>query len=192
MVRKKLAVVAGLSVVLALSACGSKEEAGGDAATTSEEGGPKSIDELQAEAAKLERPEPGKYKQTVEILQMEIPGLPKQAQDQMAAMQPKTQVSEICLTANDAEEGFKDMFKDLGKGGECTYDKFDVSGGKLDARMTCNIPGQGRAVMLVNGAATTTGSDVTVSMEMSGGSSPMGNMKMKMHMTSERVGDCTA
>ena len=76
--------------------------------------------------------------------------------------------------------------------GECTYDKFDVSGGKLDARMTCNIPGQGSAVMLVNGAATTTGSDVTVSMEMSGGSSPMGNMKMKMHMTSERVGDCTA
>jgi len=192
MVRANLVVVAGLGLALALSACGSKEDKAGDAAASSEEGASKSVGELQAEAGKLERPEPGKYKQTVEILQMEMPGLPKEAQDQMARMQPKTQVSEICLTEKDTEQGFKDMFKDLGKGGDCTYDKFNVSGGSLDARMTCQIPQQGKAVMTVNGAASKTGSDVTVAMDMSGGPSPMGNMKMKMHMTTERIGDCTS
>lgn len=192
MVRRNIAMAVGLALVLALGACGSKDEAGSESTTSGEDSAPKSVEDLKAEAAKLERPEPGKYKQTVEILQMEMPGLPKAAQDQMAAMQPKTQVSEICLTEKDTEEGFKDMFKDLGKGGECTYDKFDVSGGTLDARMTCQIPQQGKAVMTVNGAASKTGSDVTVAMDMSGGSSPMGNMKMKMHMTTERIGDCAS
>lgn len=166
--------------VISLAACGSKEDASK----------PKSMEEVKEEAAQLDRPEPGQYKQTFQITRLEVPGMPKEAAEQMKAMMTASQESVICLTKADTDKGFKDMFKGVGKGNQCSYSRFNVDGGKIDAQMDCASPQEGTATMKINGAVTPSGSDVTIDMDTKGGQQPMSNMKMTMHMTTERVGDC--
>ena len=177
-------VVAGpvmAGVVLSLGACGSSDESVA----------PKSMEEVKQEAAKLERPRSGQYKQTVEVQELEVPGMPKEAADQMKAMMQKAQVREFCLTPEDAEKGYRDMFNDVGKQDEqCTYTRFNVDGGKLDAQMDCKAALGGTGVIKLNGSVSESGSDVTMTMNATGGQAPMGTMNMKMHMTTQRMGDC--
>lgn len=182
-----MATAGAALAALALAGCGSKDDAG--------KGEPKSVEEVKQEAAKLEKPEPGEYRQDVQITKFEIPGLPAQAAEQMKAAMETTQKGTFCLTQADADKGFKDMFNNVGKGNQCTYSKFDVDGGTLDAQMECKSPPQGAqqvgtAAIKLNGTVNAKGSDVTVAMDMNGGPPPMGTMKMTMHMVTTRLGDC--
>lgn len=182
--RLTMTAMVGLAA-LALAGCGSKDN----------DGKPKSLDEVKQEAAKLVRPLPGQYKQVTEIQSLEMPGVPKEVAEQMRSAVKKSQEGTFCLTKADADKGFKDMFNDVGKGNQCSYSRFDVDGGKLDAQMECQTPQQGnqprqKAVMKMSGTLTEQGSDVTVDMDTAGGPPPMGTMKMKMHMTTTRLGDC--
>lgn len=179
-VRNAVMALGFAGAVLSVGACGSKEE----------DSKPKSMEEVKQEAAKLDRPEPGQYKQTIEITRLDVPGMPKEAAEQMKAMMTASQESLICLTKADTEKGFRDMFKGMGKGNQCSYSRFNVDGGKIDAQMDCASPQEGTATMKINGTVTPGGSDVTIDMDTKGGQQPMSNMKMTMHMTSERVGDC--
>jgi hypothetical protein len=124
------------------------------------------------------------------MLDMQFEGLPKEAADQMMGMRPRIQTHTICITDEEAEQGYKDMLRNVGEDGECTYTKFDVSGGKLDAEMHCTMPNQGDATMTMNGTVGRTNSDVMIGMNVKGSQGRMGDMTMKMHMISERVGDC--
>lgn len=183
--RRKALFISGLaSLTLPLASCGPKQE-------KQEASGPKSMEEVKQEAAKLDRPSPGQYRQTVEITRMEVPGMPPEAAEQMKTMMQKAQAREFCLTREDSEKGFRDMFKDMGKrDGQCTWSRFDANGGRLDAEMNCKSPQGGTGVIKLAGTVSETGSDVTMSMDTSGAKQPMGNMKMTMHMTSQRLGDC--
>ncbi|HUD28632.1 MAG TPA: DUF3617 domain-containing protein [Novosphingobium sp.] len=183
--KRRIGIIAGfaaLALALALAGCGSKDEAG--------DGAPKSTEQVKQEAAKLVRPEPGEYRQVVEITRMEVPGMPAEAAEQMKSAMKATQEGTFCLTKADADRGFKDMFNDVGKGNQCTYSRFDVDGGTLDAQMECQSQQQGKATMKMNGTVSEQGSDITVAMDTTGGPPPMGTMKMTMHMTTTRLGDC--
>lgn len=169
---------------LALAGCGSKDSAS--------DGAPKSAKEVSEQAAKLIKPEPGEYRQVMEIKSFDVPGMPKEATEQMKGMMKAAQEGTFCLTKVDADRGFKDMFNEVGKGNQCTYSKFDVDGGTLDAQMECQSQQQGKAVMKMTGTVTAKGSDVTVAMDTTGGPPPMSTMKMTMHMTTTRLGDCKA
>lgn len=179
--KRNIGIIAGLAA-LALAGCGSKDGA--------REGTPKSTEQIKQEAAKLEKPRAGEYRQVVEITRLEAPGMPAGAAEQMKAAMKASQQGSFCLTQADADRGFKDMFNDVGKGNQCTYSKFDVDGGTLDAQMECQSQQQGKAVMKINGTVAEDGSDVTVAMDTSGGPPPMGTMKMTMHMTTTRLGEC--
>lgn len=177
-----------LALALALAGCGSKDDAAKGGAAN--DGAPKSAEQVKQEAAKLDRPEPGEYRQVTEITGLEVPGMPKEMAEQMKSAVKASQEGTFCLTQADADKGFKDMFNDIGKGNQCTYSKFDVDGGNLDAQMECQSQQQGKAVMKLKGTVTDKGSDVTVAMDTTGGPPPMGTMKMTMHMTTTRLGDC--
>ncbi len=179
---KRMATVSMVFLALALAACGSKEQ--------NKAGESKSIEEVKQEAAQLQRPKPGQYTQKVEITKMDVPGMPSEAAEQMKAMMAKGQVNSFCLTQEEADKGYRDMFDNIGKGKECTYSRFDVDGGKLDAQMECKSGDQGRTVIQLAGTVTDQKSDVTVNVDASGGPAPTGEMKMTMHMTTQRVGDC--
>jgi hypothetical protein len=171
--------VAVLSV-LALSACDSADK------------GPKTAEQAKEEAAKLDRPTPGQYKQTMTITKFEIPGAPPEMTAQMKTAMAQAQEHTFCMTEAMADEGFREMFDKVGDEGECTYDRFDVSGGRLDAVLSCQNPREGKAQITMAGTVGENGSDVTVTVNQQGGEAPMANAQIAMHMVSQRIGDCPA
>jgi hypothetical protein len=154
--------------------------------------GPKTMEQAKQEAAQLERPKPGLYKQSMTITKFEIPGAPPQMAAQMQAAMSKAQEHDFCMTEQMANEGFRDMFDKVGKGGECKYDRFDVTGGKLDALLLCENQAQGKGTITLAGKVGEEGSDVTVAIDQQGGQAPMANAKIAMHLVSQRIGDCPA
>lgn len=166
--------------VLSLSACGKSDT------------GPKTMDQAKQEAAKLERPKPGLYSQSMTISKFEIPGAPPEVAKAMQGAMTKAQEHQFCLTAEMAEQGYREMFDKVGGNGGCKYDRFDVSGGKIDAVLKCANATEGQGTITMSGTVSEEGSDVNVSVDQQGGKAPMANTKIAMHVTSKRIGDCPA
>lgn len=154
------------------------------------EKGPKTMEEAQKEASKLERPEPGQYTQTMKITKFEIPGAPPEAVAQMKTAMGQQQDTNFCLTKEMSDKGFQEMFNEIGKGGECKYERFNVAGGRLDAVLQCENPTEGKGTITMAGSVGSQGSDVTVEIATVNPASPMGNSIIGMQMVSRRTGDC--
>jgi hypothetical protein len=169
--------------VLMLAGCGSSSD---DEAA----GGKVKVEEAARQAAKLERPQPGQYRQTMEITKFEVPGMTEKNSAQFKAMLAKVPAKTYCLTEEDAGKGFKNMLDKLPGDNQCSYSKFDVDGGKLDAQMECKDASGEIARARMAGTIGPQGSDVKLDMEQ-----PMPGMAgktaiMSMHMTTTRLGDC--
>ncbi len=88
---------------------------------------------LTNNAVKLQ---PGKWQTVVKILSIDAPGLPAQMagpmKQQMSAMGAQT--VETCVTPEMAAKPPENMF---GGAQNCTYEKFEMTGGKIDATLVC-------------------------------------------------------
>ena len=153
---------------------------------------PKTAEEAKQEAAKLDRPKPGQYTQTMTITRFEIPDAPPEVAQQMKAAMGQAQSTDFCLTEEMAQEGYENMFRDIGKDGQCKYQRFDVSGGKLDAVLDCESKAEGKGTITLAGTVGEDGSEVTVGMDTLNPANPMGRTIIGMKMVSKRTGDCTA
>ena len=154
--------------------------------------GPKSMEQAKQEAAQLERPDPGQYRQTTKIIKFEVPGAPPEMVAQIRKMM-EGQGGNLtyCLSKADTEKGFAEMFK-KGAQGDCKYDRFDASANTIDAIMTCKAGAGGAAKMTMNGTVSSTGSHVTVNVEQKNAKSPMGSAYIAMELDTKRIGDCPA
>lgn len=180
MTKPILFTAAALLAALSLSACGKSDS------------GPKTMEQAKQEAAKMERPKPGLYTQAMTVTKFEIPGAPPEVADAMKGAMAKAQEHQFCLTQEMSEKGYRDMFDKVGGNGECKYDRFDVSGGKIDAVLQCASASEGKGTITMSGTVSEEGSDVNVAMEQQGGKAPMANAKIAMHLVSKRIGDCPA
>lgn len=140
-----------------------------------------------AEKAKAEmvRPEPGLYKTTVTMTDIDIPGLPPEMAGHGAGMVTTT---ENCLTATDVDKGFEALVKQ-GQDGACTYESFKLAGGKVDAVLVCKAQGRDTRTAL-SGTTTKTGADLTATtaMDFEG----VGKATLNFTTKHERVGECPA
>ena len=154
--------------------------------------GPKSMEQAKQEAAQLERPDPGQYKQTTKITKFEVPGAPPEMVAQIRTMM-EGQGGDLtyCLSKADTEKGFEEMFR-KGSQGDCKYERFDASANTIDAIMVCNAGAGGSARMTMNGTVSSTGSKVKVNVEQKNDKSPMGNANIAMELDTKRIGDCPA
>ncbi len=132
------------------------------------------------------KPEPGQYRVSMEVLEVSIPGAPPEAADMMRGMM-SGQSQEYCLTQADVDKGFEEMARQ-GQDENCSFEKFDVDGGDINAKMSCNIPGQGAMTMTMDGSATPTSS--IMEMTMQGNMAGMGDSTIRMKASHERIGDC--
>lgn len=149
--------------------------------------GPKTMEQAKEEAAKLDRPKPGQYSQTMTITKFELPGAPPEVAKQLSEGMQKAQEHSFCLTEEMASKGFRDMFDKIGKDGECKYDRFDVAGGEINALIQCQNASEGKGTIAMSGKVSPEGSDVNVTLDQTGGQ----NAKIAMHVVSQRTGDCT-
>lgn len=166
---------------LALAACGKEPD------------GPKTAEEVKAEMADLAsdaRPQPGKYRTTIKITNVAIPGMPAAQAQKMEAMFGGTgQGSEHCLTPEMASKGYEEFGKQAAQG-HCTYDSFSAGGGRMDAVLTCKTAVQVTTRSELHGTFTPTSSNLKMKTESSGSGLPGGKMTMEAEVTSERIGDC--
>jgi hypothetical protein len=117
------------------------------------------------------------------MLEMKAPGMPAEAVSAMGAMAGKERVYATCLSAADAARPAGDFF--AGDSKDCTYEKFVMGNGTIDARMTC---GGGRAVMAMNG--TYTPESYAMTMQTTADSGPAGAMTMRMAIDAKHSGAC--
>jgi len=178
--KSRVTTAAVIAAALQLAGCDSADN------------GPKTMDEAKEEAGKLERPRAGQYKQTMTVTEFELPGAPPEVAAQLKSAVGQSNNQEFCLTEEMSKKGFQDMFQKIGEDGECSYDRFNVSGGSLDALLHCESKAEGKAQFTLAGTVTTEGSDVKVHIDSDNPNSPMGKAKIGMHMVTERIGDCAA
>ncbi|MCB2059796.1 MAG: DUF3617 domain-containing protein [Novosphingobium sp.] len=152
---------------------------------------PKTLEEAREEAGKLERPRPGQYRQTMTVTEFEVPGAPPEMAEQFKEAIGQSNDQKFCLTEEMSQQGFKDMFQKIGEDGECSYERFNVSGGVLDAQLHCENEAEGKAQFSLAGSVTPEGSDVRMTIDPDNPNSPMGKTRIAMHMVTERIGDCS-
>jgi hypothetical protein len=170
-----------LAAGMALAACsGGGADKDGDGKITDQE--------VAAETA-AGLPDPGLYKVTVEIQELAIPGMPAGMGEEMKRSMSANMATETCLTEADREEAIKTWGKPGGE--DCTYNKYQMSGGKIDADLSCKTPDGGTMAYIMKGSLGSTGADMTVEGTQQGGD-PNNAMRMKMRMKSERIGECAA
>lgn len=176
-----LAVVAAL----ALSGCGKKVEMTN--AT------PEQVAEATKDAKFLD---PGQWSNTSEIVDVKIEGMPAEAKamgDSIArAMKGRKTAYQSCLTEEEAKRPAANMFAGKDQG-NCIYQRFAMSGGKIDASMTCTPPSGQPGKMTLTMAGTYSGTEFAVdaNMKMSGAAGmPGGGMTVTARNTGKRTGDC--
>ena len=132
---------------------------------------------------------PGKWQSRVQIEEFELPGAPPEAKAAMQRMYERVQVSENCLTPENAKRPKEDFFAGANK--NCRYDHFTMGNGKIDAVMKCT--GEGMAqTMAMQGSYSPDAYQMRMSMKADAGAGPPGGMTMTMRVDAKRVGECDA
>lgn len=129
---------------------------------------------------------PGRWVSTVSIEEMDMPGMPPQATEQMKRMIARTHSSETCLTPEEARQPKGDFF---GGGENCRYDHFRMGNGKIDAAMRCTQNGMAQ-VMEMDGTYSADAYEMRMRTSAEGGPAG-GAMTMRMKVEAKRVGECT-
>ncbi len=173
-------LTASLALV-ALAGCGES----GTEATDAEAGGISQA-ELAERARDTIQPQPGQYRAVMEVLEVDMPGAPEGSGDALRQMMDG-QSREYCLTQADVDKGYEEMARQS-QGGDCTFERFDVDGGSIDALMVCTGEQSTAMRMAMSGTATPTSS--VMNMTMTGDMTGMGESTLRMKATHERVGDC--
>jgi len=171
-----------LVAAVLLAACGSSADQDGDGAISNEE--------AAAAMGNAVQPQPGQYRVSTNVIEFDVPGLGDEMKQQMKTMMSASasQENTFCLTPEEAaKNGPEEMVKSMAEG-NCTFRKFDVSGGNISADMQCTDEAGRVGTVLMEGNMSNSSSDMTMTMdqEVQG----MGQMHMKMNVKSERIGDC--
>lgn len=182
--RHIMPLAAVLVPALALAACSSSEDAA--------DAGGSEAEDMAAAAEDGPTPQAGQYRTTMELVEFTLPNAPPQVAQALrqgfgaGAQEAKT----YCVTPEQAAQSTsrEEVLKNLADS-NCTVDRFDQVGGRIDAALTCSGDGMMSGEVLLNGTMTETGSDMEMSFKMQ--VPQAGEATMRMHMVSERIGDCT-
>ena len=172
---------------LALAACG-----GSEPAVKAENA---SIDEVAKATQNAVKMQPGQWQTQIKFVSVDVPGMPKAQADmmgqQMAKMSETT--AETCVTPEMVNKPPSEMFGGQAGGG-CTYDKFELAGGKLDSVMSCKPQAGGEMKATTSGTIDSTSYEPASDTTMPGmpGMPGGGKMTMKTQIIGKRIGDCTA
>jgi hypothetical protein len=131
---------------------------------------------------------PGRWEGTMTMHEIEIPGMPAEAREQMKAQMGAPQTFASCVTEEDVKEQ-KAFFTGDNDDKSCKYDHFTMASGKVSAALTCDRGEAGRSEMTMDGSYTPDRYEMQLSSNAKG-SAPMGQMSMKMTVQAKRVGAC--
>lgn len=124
----------------------------------------------------------GQWETTVEMLETEMPGVPKEV---AAAMRKSAvQTHSYCVTPEEADKPGSGLFTGDSKS-KCTVEKFTLAGGKIDQTIAC-AGADGKPAMRMTTSGSYSADTVTATADMDMG----GVMRMKAKISSRRTGEC--
>lgn len=168
--------------LLALAACGNEPEVKMENVSVGE-----AASEMRRQTGGAGFVKPGKWEQRVSLLEIEAPGMPEQVRSSMKqAMAGQTQVHEVCLTPEQAQNPKEDFFTGADK--NCRYEHFNWGDGKIDLKLNCKHP-QATQTMAMVGSYSPEAYTMTMTATNVGGG-PAGEMVMKMKVDARRIGAC--
>lgn len=169
--------------LLALTACNKEPEVKLKNATVEQ-----IAQEVQNKGGPQVKLEPGQWQIDTTMNLVDVEGVPDAAKAQMKSAMGRTATVSQCLTPADVEKPNVFAGKENSR---CTYDSFEMKGGKLKAQMHC--PGQSGAemVMTMDGSYSSRSYQVKATMDMKMPGSGQ-RMKMTMDSTGKRAGECAA
>ncbi len=133
--------------------------------------------------------QPGLWTATLQLDEVNAPGVPPQIIEQMRASM-SNQRSTTCLTQADVEKPAADFFTGR-QMDQCRYDHFRMGDGKLDAKLTCQEQGA-RQVMSMQGSYNPGSYQMRLTAQTSAASAEgPGSMQMVMRVDARRTGECT-
>ena len=131
---------------------------------------------------------PGKWETTMKMDMSGMPGManmPPEVAKQMQAAMNRTVTTSSCLTPDQVKKPGPEVFAGADK--RCTYDHFQMAGGKIDAKMTCKEGGTS-STMTMTGTYSADHYTAQNSVEVSDSSGH--GMVTKATIDARRVGDC--
>lgn len=167
--------------LFALAACGSEPDVKMENATVGEV-----AQELRKQGADESFVNPGKWQQTVTLMEIDAPGMPPEARQMMQGAMDQAQVHEVCLTPEQAKSPKEDFF--TGADQNCRYEHFNWGDGKIDLKLNCKHP-NATQTMAMTGTYEPDAYSMTMRMTNEGGG-PQGQMTMQMKVDARRVGAC--
>ena len=176
----------GGPLLMAMALTGTLAACGQEKGVSAENESVESVAKKVAEAGEQIRPRAGRWRNEMKLEKLEIPGMPAQLKEAMSKQLSTAQTHFSCLTPEEAERPNATFFQKEASG--CTYKRFTMAGGKVDAEMVCDR-GQGQQQSMTMSG---TYSDERFDMRMSSqGSMGRGmTMNMTMAIKAERVGEC--
>lgn len=179
---RRLALVTILA--LPLAACGS----GGPTITATNA----SAGEVQAKVAAAtgngQMVQPGRWEGTMTINDMKMPMLPPDQQAKLSGKVGSTDKIVSCVTPEQVKANKAFFTGNDDK--SCKYDHFSMSGGAIDATMTCGEQGNTMKATM-NGTYSPDHYHMTMATDTTGAKdNPYGTMSMKMTIDAQRVGEC--
>lgn len=142
--------------------------------------------EAGGSAASIGSMQPGQYRTTITMLEMNIPGVPADAMRNMN-MQPVT--TEDCVTSTDIADFAADPMNNA-DGVSCTRNTMNTAGGRIEGESTCTTP-QGTMTMHMTGAYSRTHVEMEIA-STSPAPSGAGQMTQRMRLVTDRIGECPA
>lgn len=136
------------------------------------------------------RMKPGKWAMTAVIEKIEMPGMTPEMAAAFSSSTGKETKFESCLTQAEANRPAGEFFGG-DKNGDCTYENFTMSGGKIDAKANCKI-GAMQQTIAMNGEFGEEAFNLRQTVETDGPPGSTGKMKAVVRIDSKRVGDCDA
>jgi hypothetical protein len=132
--------------------------------------------------------EPGQWRVETQMVDVVAEGMPPQVAQQMKASMGSLSSNVQCLTREQASRPSSEMF--AGKqNGQCKYDTFELSGGKLKATMSCPNASGAKMAMTMDGSYTKTSYAVDSAMRIDS-PTPGQSMTVKIKSTGTRTGEC--
>jgi hypothetical protein len=134
--------------------------------------------------------DPGEWRIESRMQDVVGEGMPPQVLQQMKASMAGVTSQSQCLTPEQASRPSSEMFAGKQRG-NCKYETFEMSGGKLKATLSCPDRSGAKMAMTMDGSYSKTSYTVDADMRIDS-PTPGQNMTIRMRSTGTRVGECPA
>ncbi|MBC7986449.1 MAG: DUF3617 domain-containing protein, partial [Sphingomonadaceae bacterium] len=185
-----LAVLVGLGI-FAMVEPGSSARDGNRERTASndEEEGEEAPNDSQQAAADVQFFMPGQWRTTSWINELDAPGLPDAAREQMLQqLNASRTTGEQCISPEDAANPQAGFFN-LDQGGSCASAEPYIANGRIELAMSCTAAGLPAPTNLsIEGSYTST--EFTLNLTMTTEVAQAGTITMRGVATGEHLGDC--